>query len=136
MKPGRDIHIYESAGQAVFDDGLGVPEPLFYHKQNDKYGCLREATVRRELYAYFEESNLVQRYQDRGDNLEGCVIPILNTTDVMGLLKGEIEFAPVYKTAVEMNDEDCRISFEFIDNRHNIHREELALLQQRWGKLG
>src|SRR5918992_6079549 len=90
----REIHLYTEQGVLVYDDGEGDPEALFYHSADDLPGCILEAKQRRDIQAYLDESDLIELYQDRGDAVNDCIIPVTNTTDVLGIFKGEVEFSP------------------------------------------
>jgi hypothetical protein len=97
----------------VYDDGEGEPEGIFYHSTDDPEGCILEAKRRREIQAYIEDSDLGKLSQDRGSAVNDCIIPVPNTVDVLGVLKGEVEFAPTLKRLGDFTDEDHRRSFTF-----------------------
>jgi hypothetical protein len=89
--------LYVGREVLVYDDGVGDPQAIFYHSEEDPEGCALEVKRRREIDAYMGESDTHILYQDRGEAVKDCIIPLPNTVDVLGILKGDTEFSPIYK---------------------------------------
>jgi hypothetical protein len=113
----------------IYEDGEEDPEAIFYHKADDPSGCVLEAKQRRAIRAYLEESALFNLIQDKGDTVKDGIFPVANTTNVLGILKGDVEFSPTYKRLMDVTREDIGLHLEFARNLANLERDELARME-------
>jgi hypothetical protein len=117
-------------GFIIYDDGEEEPIALFYHSADDPEGCDLEAKRRREILAYLEEASLFDMVKDShegGPSLKECVWPLTNTTDVLGILKGEVEFAPTYQPLLGTTKEELQPHGEFLENWLALEKEESVI---------
>ena len=114
----------------VYEDDLGNPIPIFYHEATDLHGCKLEADLRKEIEDYREESSLLTASEERGEAWRDAIVPIPNTADVLGILKGDITFTSRYKRIGEFTREESAISMEFRTNYTALLTDELEKLER------
>jgi hypothetical protein len=121
---------------SIYDDGKGSPVGIFYHSSDDEAGIELEVRVRRQIQEYFDEvggqddTETLELAQERLDAPQDCIVPVVNTTDVRGVLEGEVEFAPAYKHFADFTGEDAIATLEFVRNWVALFREEQARMAE------
>ena len=102
----KDIHLLIRNGVIIYYDDEAAPLALFHHGLEDVRGCIREAKQRRDIQAYIDDADLMRMYLDRGAGVADCVVAVPNTSDVLGIFQGTVEFSPVYKRVATLTQED------------------------------
>jgi hypothetical protein len=57
---------------------------------------------------------------DRGDAAIDAIIPVPNTTDALGVLKGEVDLTPSYKRLGECGEPELQMVRDFLANYAGI----------------
>ena len=127
-----EVHLSVAPGFSIYDDGQDHPVAIFYHAPHDEMGIVLEAKARREMVGYLDEAGVISRLRDGGDAAKekGCVVPVTNTAGVVGVLKGEIEFIPVYKHWGDVTREEASTIVEFMQNWAALFDEEEARMDE------
>jgi hypothetical protein len=126
----KEINLYVDRGMIIYDDGEGEPEAIFYHSADDWKGCELEGKRRREIRAFLEESAVSPFLQDRGNGVKDSIMPIADTTDVLGLLKGAVDFNPTYKRLRDFTHEEFGRNVRFWENWVALEKEELEQMER------
>lgn len=140
---GREIILRADQDMLTLEDIEGE-EPIFYHSGSNVGGCVLEAKRRRELKAYlaehleakrywglrayFEENDMPALLEDRR-NAEDCILPVTNTVDALGILKGDVEFSPTYKRFGDITEDDERLTLELMQSFADLMRDELTRIE-------
>jgi hypothetical protein len=133
--PEPEITLHVDLGIIFYEDEEEEdPIALFYHKADDPEGCALEAKRRREIMSYIKEGEKLESLEKpreivEGDSLKDNVVPVANTTNVVGVLKGDVEFSPTYKRLSEITREDAELNLGFLENWLTVEQDELALLK-------
>ena len=102
----------------------GDLEVTFYHEPNDPEGCALELARRRDIEALQDDTDLERLIMDRGAAAKKAIVPIPNTTDVLGVLKGEVDLTPSYKRLGECGIAEAQMVKDFLDNYSDLLRRE------------
>jgi hypothetical protein len=102
----------------------GELHAIFYHKPNDPQGCALELSRRLDIEALQDDTDVERLIMDKGAAAVETLIPIPNTTDVLGVLKGEVDLNPSYKRLGECGIEEAQMVKDFLDNYSDLLRRE------------
>jgi hypothetical protein len=114
----------------TYHGGEGDPVVIFYHEPTDVQGCILEARRRREIEAIQDEMDL-ERVLTTGRGFAAeSIMPIPNTSDVLGVLKGEVNLARNYKKLGTCSQAEAERIQEFLHNYRELLTQEEATVRQ------
>jgi hypothetical protein len=121
-KPGALLHV--TPDFSLYDDGEDHTVAIFFHDPSDDAGVQLEAKLRRQIQDYLDEVDVISLLREQGEAALALVIPVPNTTDVVGLLKGEVEFNPRFKHLGDFVSEDLHDTVTFMGHWSALIQDE------------
>jgi hypothetical protein len=116
---------------SLWESEGGEVDAVFYHDEGNLAGCNLELERRRDIEALIDGADLLRITMEarEGKLTDGePVIPIPNTNDLVGVLRGEVDLDPDYKRLHQCKREDLAVIIDFKNSY-------IALLDQEQNRL-